>query len=275
MSNPKYKLLVLTDLSKSSTRALDNAVNLAKIIDGSIDVFHVLKPSDVAEYENQYSAMRTIDEERYSTKHKLRALVREIAKRENIKINASFRLGHLKSEVLDEIESTKPDIIVLGKRTKKLINFLGDSFTKFILKNFNGSVLISGKNTAIHTTEEMSLGLLNTTTADLPQGITADLQRLVKNPIKQFHVRKASEKNSEKAIPKAENVITYVFENSSNAMDNIATYVAKNNIGILCVNQQSKTNSRFKNLKTNIKEAIHKINVPILIVKNSSTIQLQ
>ncbi|WP_430411782.1 universal stress protein [Kordia sp.] len=275
MSNPKYKLLVLTDLSKSATKALDNAINLAKIINGSIDVFHVLKPSDIAEYENQYSAMRTIDEERYKTKQKLRTLVREISKRENIKMNASFRLGNLKNEVLDEIESVKPDIIVLGKRPPRFFGFLGDSFTKFILKKFNGSVLISGKNNTINAVEAMSLGLLNTTTADLPQGITTDLRRSIKNPIKQFHVRTETEKNTKKVASKTENVITYEFESNSSTMDNIATYVAKNNIGLLCVNQQSKTNSRFKNLRTNIKEAIHKINVPILIVKNSSTIQLQ
>lgn len=268
MSNQKYKLLVLTDLSKSATKAIDNAVNLAKIINGSIDIFHVLKPSDIAEYENQYSAIRTIEEERHKTRNKLRTLVREISQKENIKINANFRLGNLQSEVLDEIESSKPDIIVLGKRTPKLVNFLGDSFTKFILKNFNGSVLISGKENAVHATEAMSLGLLNTTTADLPQGITTELQRRIKNPIKQFHVGTAPNK-------KSENVITYEFENNSNVMDNIATYVSKNNIGLLFINHQTKENSLFKNITSNIKEAIHKINVPILIVKNSPTIQLQ
>ncbi|WP_046756192.1 universal stress protein [Kordia jejudonensis] len=275
MNNPTFKLLVLTDLSKSAAKALDNAVNLAKIINGSIDVFHVLKPSDIAEYENQYSAMRTIDEERYNTKNKLKTLVREISKRENIQIQASFRLGNLKSEVLEEIENAKPDIIVLGKRPPRIFNFLGDSFTKFILKNFNGSVLISGKNTAIRTTETMSLGLLNTTTADLPQGITTALRRRIKKPIRQFFVRNASEENTPETVSKAENVITFEFENSSNAIDNVATYVSKNNIGLLCVNRHAKKNSRFKNITSNIKEAIHKINVPILIVKNSSTIQLQ
>jgi len=189
-------------------------------------------------------------------------------------MNASFRLGNLKNEVLDEIENSKPDIIVLGKRTPSFLKILGDSFTNFILKNFNGSILISGKDNALNTTEALSLGLLNTTTADLPKGITTDLQRSIKNPIKQFHVRAKSEENAERTIAKVENVITYEFENSSNAIDNIAAYVAKNNIGLLCMNQQQKTNSRLKSLKTNIKEAIYKINVPILIVKNSSAVQL-
>lgn len=268
MSNQKYKLLVLTDLSKSATKTLDNAINLAKIINGSIDIFHVLKPSEVVESENQHSAIRTIEEERSKTRNKLRTLVREISQKENIKINANFRLGNLKSEVLDEIESLKPDIIVLGKRSPKLVNFLGDSFTKFILKNFNGSVLISGKENAIHATEAMSLGLLNTTAADLPQGLTTELQKRIKNPIKQFHVGTAPNKTSE-------DVITYEFESSASTMNNIATYVSKNNIGLLCVNRQTTKNSHLKNITSNIKEAIHKINVPILIVQNSPTIQVQ
>lgn len=271
MSSPKYKLLVLTDLSEACSTVMENAVNLSTIIDGSIDVFHVLKPSDIATYENQYSAMRSIDEERINKKVKLKTLVRKISKKTGVVINASCILGNLKDEAMERIEATNPDIIVLGKRTPKWVDFLGDNFTKFILENFNGSVLISGKENIVHTNEAMSLGLFNTTTADLPQEITQDLQRRIKNPIKQFHVRTDTEQNLEKN----KNVITYEFESGTSTMDTIATYIAKNNIGLLCMNQQSKENSHFKNFKSNIKEAIQKINAPILIIKHKPTIQLQ
>lgn len=274
MNTPKYKLLVLTDLSDASNVALENAVNLSKIIDGSIDVFHVLKPSDVSDYENQYSAMHFIDEERAHKKTQLKTLARKISKKEGVLINTSCILGNLKEETLKHIEAVKPDIVVLGKRSKKWVNFLGDSFTKFILDTFEGSVLISGKEKVLQPSEIVSLGMFNTTTDELPVGITSDLRKYSKNPIKRFFIRNEKEQIMRKAA--ARNVITYEFENGSNTMNNIAKYVAKNNIGLLCINpNQKKNKGRLRNLKYNIKEAIQKINVPILIVKNKSSIQLQ
>jgi nucleotide-binding universal stress UspA family protein len=271
MNTPKYKLLVLTDLSKASEKVLDNAVNLSKMINGSIDLFHVLKPADIVESENPLLAMYTIDEESYKVKSKLKKLVREISKREDIKVNASFRLGNLKSEVLDQIEAINPDIIVLGKQTSRFMSFLGGGFTKFILKNFNGSVLISGKEKIMSPSEAMSIGLFNTTGDELSLELTKDLQKRIKNPIKQFQMHSALEKN----IEKEKNVITYEFENGTQTIDTIATYVAKNNIGLLCMNQHPQKSTRIQDFKSNVIEAIHKINVPILILRNKSTVQLQ
>lgn len=274
MSTPKYKLLVLTDFSKACNIALENAVNLSKIIDGSIDIFHVLKPSDVAEYENQLSAMRSIDEERVNKKVQLKTLVRKISKETGININASCTLGNLKNETMERIEKIQPDIVVLGKRSQKWINFLGDGFTKFILDKFEGSVLISGKEKALQPSEVMSLGMFNTTVAELPAVITNDFRKHSKRPMKRFHVRNEKEQATEKV--NAENVITYEFESGSNTMDNIAKYVAKNNIGLLCINpHEKKSSGPLHNIESNIKEAIQKINAPILIVNNKPSIQLQ
>lgn len=274
MSTPKYKLLVLTDLSKACNIALENAVNLSKTIGGSIDVFHVMKSSDIAEYENQFSTMRSIDEERVNKKSQLKEIAKEIAEKSNITIRTHCILGNLKDEATEYIEAVNPDIIVLGKRTKKLANFLGDGFTKFILNSFEGSVLISGKEKALQPSEGMSLGMLNTTVDELPAVITNDLRKNNKSPMKRFHIRNEKEQMMQEA--NAENVITYEFENDSNTMNNIAKYVAKNNIGLLCINpHEKKSSGPLFNIQSNIKEVIQKINAPILIINNKSSIQLQ
>lgn len=273
MNTPKYKILVFTDLSEACNIALENAVNLSKIIHGSIDVFHVLKPSDIAEYENQFSAMRSIDEERIQKKAKIKALVQKISKKTGVTINASCILGNLKDEAMERIETLNPDIVVLGKRTPSFLNFLGDGFTKFILDTFNGSVLISGKEKIMNPSETMSIGLFNTSMDELSAELAKDLHKYSKNPIKHFYVRSEAETSTHKAT---ENGISYEFENSSNTINSIATYIAKNNIGILCIHSHAKKNKgRFQGLKSNFKQAIEKINTPILIVNNKSTIQLQ
>ena len=274
MNTPKYKLLVLTDLSKACNIALENAVNLSKIIGGSIDVFHVLKPSDIPEYENQFSTLHSIGEERTKKNIQLRNIAKEIAKKSNVTIRTRCILGNLKDEATEHIEAINPDIVVLGKRPQKLVNFLGDGFTKFILDTFEGSVLISGKEKALQPSEVMSLGMLNTTEDELPAVVTNDLRKHSKKQMKRFHVR--SEKEQVSQIAETENVITYEFESDNSAMNNIAKYVAKNNIGLLCINSNVEKNTgHLQSLKSNIKEAIEKINAPILIVNNKSSIQLQ
>lgn len=52
----QYKILVLTDLKDSPSTLLNNAVNLAKKVDGEIDLFSVQKFTDVVERESQLSA---------------------------------------------------------------------------------------------------------------------------------------------------------------------------------------------------------------------------
>jgi len=275
MNTPKYKLLVFTNLSETCNIVLENAVNLAKIINGSIDVLHVLKPSNVAEFENQFSAMRYLDEERMSKKVELKTLVRKISKEEGIEINATSILGNLQDEAKEQIDKINPDIVVLGKRTRKSFGFFGDDFTKSILNTFNGSVLISGKEKIMNLTEAMSLGMFNTTADELAVEITKDLRKHTKNPIKQFFLRTETNQELETTVQKNKNTITFEFD-SSNTMDNIATYIAKNNIGLLCMNSDTKKNKeRLLSFKSTIKEAIQKINTPILIVNNNASIQLQ
>jgi nucleotide-binding universal stress UspA family protein len=272
MNVPKYKLLVLIDLSEAGTIALENAVNLSKIIGGSIEVFHVIKSSSIKEHENQHTTMRNIDEVRVQKKAQLKEIARTVAKKSNAIIRTNCVLGNLKDETLARIKAVQPNIIVLGKRPRKWIDFLGDNFTRFIVKSFKGSVLISGKEASFRPSEIRSLGMLNTTAAELPTDMANDLQKYLKKPIKRFSIHTEGQTMQDTA----ENVITFAFENGSNTMNHIANYVAKNDIGLLCFNPHNKKASgRLKSLKSNIKGAVRKFNVPILIVNSSSSIQLQ
>ncbi|MEM6686020.1 MAG: universal stress protein [Bacteroidota bacterium] len=274
MSTPKYKLLVLTDFSKTCQVALENAVNLSKIIGGSIAMMHVLKPSDIAKSESQFTTMRSMDEMRIRKKSQLKTIAKDVATKFNISVTTHCVLGNLKEEVTAHIQQLRPDIIVLGKRKPKFIKLAGDSFTKFVINTFECSVLISGREKALRSSEIASLGMLNTTADELPLEMANDLRKHLTNPIKRFYVYNDTAATSAKKSP--EDVVTFEFENGSNAMNHIAKYVAKNNIGLLCFNPHPKKNSkRLRSLTSNIRDAIQNIHVPILIVNNKSTIQLQ
>ena len=61
MEKSQYKILVLSDLTKSTTSTLRSSASLAKMIDGNVEFFCVKKPTDIVEKENQLSAIRTIN----------------------------------------------------------------------------------------------------------------------------------------------------------------------------------------------------------------------
>lgn len=274
MNTSKYTLLVLTDLSRSCEAALENAVNLSKIINGIVNVFHVIRPSDIPECENQLAAMRCIDEERIRRKQQLKSLAHTTFKNTGVHIQTNCVLGNLKDEAKTYIEKIQPDMIVLGKRTQKWFQLQKDHFTRFVLDTFNGSVLISGKEKTIQPSEKMSFGMLHTVSDAFPSGIANDLRKLSKNPVKRFYIRNSKEIVNTNAFSEKE--IAYEFENSNTVMNTISDYVSKNNIELLYIQSETKnTTKRLQHITSSVKEAIHKINVPILIVKNTSSIQLQ
>jgi nucleotide-binding universal stress UspA family protein len=142
----KYRLLVLMDMTEASYIALKKAVNLAKALDGGIEVFQVKPPTDVSNYESQISAMRAVYEERNTARKKLKDLANLVSQEDNIPIICNLTFGNVKIEIRNHLENTRPDIVVLGKRRLKFINFLGDRITRFLLTRYSGAILIVGED---------------------------------------------------------------------------------------------------------------------------------
>jgi nucleotide-binding universal stress UspA family protein len=139
----KYKILVLADLNKSTSKILKSSVSIAKIVDADINFFYVKKPIEVVEKESQLSAMRTINREYFSIDKKIKSIIGPISEKYNVTINQAFIIGNIKNEIDKHIDKTKPDIIVLGKSKPKIISFFGDKITQFILEKHKGTIVIT------------------------------------------------------------------------------------------------------------------------------------
>lgn len=275
-SRVKLKLLVLLDLSRESYMVLRNAVNLAKTINGSIEIFYVKSPRDVVKCDNQLSAMSDIDEESYVIKKKLKNLANLFSQEENISIIFDFAFGNVKNEIVNRLEKTNPDIVVLGKRKKKPFNFLGDDVTQFLLSIYSGIILIGGEVKGLQSGIKYSIGFYNVILDDDNVEITKKLSKKATNPVKFFRVRKKSESNTENIIAKGlkiesnfENTIEYVFEEGSNAINALVDYVSKNNIDLLCMGRGSDKRdgtNRFIDAMSEVQKTIQKLNIPLLIM---------
>jgi len=259
MKKNKYKILVLSDLKNSPSAVLKSAISLANMIHGSIEFYHVKKPTDVVENENQLSAMRKINEDYNVTEKRIRELIIPLSKDYGVNINYKFSIGNIKSEISKQIEMMKPDIIVLGKRKSKTFNLIGDSITNFVLKKHKGGIMIAAAKNALEPNVEISLGVLNGVEGLQNMDFAEDIIGYTQKPLKSFKIVNNSNTAESLGNPSNMKTVEYVFEQGDNVIKNLSNYLAKSNINLFCLDRGKK----------NANEAlINKLNVSLLVTND-------
>lgn len=253
MLKKKYKILVLSDLKKTTVATLQSTVNLAKMINGDVSFFYVKKASDVVVRDNQLSAMRSINEQYNSTDTIISKIIKPISKATNTKIKHSFSFGNVKNEIAKQIEEQQPDVIVLGKRKSKMINIIGDHITDFILKNYKGLILITAKNGEVTPVNDLALGVLNEKKESFNLKFTEDLIKYSQQSIAPLTA--AEKGNREEESVNSKGAIDFVSEQGDNAISNISAYLLKSDINLLCVNRATK----------GVRNVINKTDVSLLL----------
>lgn len=262
----RYKIVVLSDLSKSSGTILKSTVGLAQMVDGDIELFHVKKPTDIVDSENQLSAMRTIHSKQRTTDKEIQSLIGPISKEYGMTIPYSFAFGNVKNEIDDFIKESQPDIIVLGKRKLRPFRLIGDGITEYILKIYDGVVLINTDKDVIAPNKEISLGSLNSANPFLELEFAEDLIKHSRMPLKSFKITKNA--SSAKKTPTAKDLetIDYVFEHNDSSIKNLSNYLLKNNISILSIDRARKDQDKGQKLSMpDIHSVIGRLDTNLLI----------
>ncbi|WP_458628434.1 universal stress protein [Winogradskyella sp. PC D3.3] len=266
MKNNTYKILVLSDLNKTASTTLKSSVSLANMIDAEIALFHVKKHIDIVDRDNQLSAIRTLNEEQNNTKKKIEALINPISKEYKVSIDYSYTFGKVKEEIRNYINSAKPDIIVLGQRDSSPLQLIGDSITRFILKEFKGIIMISANENALRPNEKMTLGVLNDSNKIFKSQFSKDLITHTTAPLKSFKIINSQKEISNTMTTHNNGMVEYVFEQNANTLTTLSSYVLKNNINLLCVDRtESKVNTTTNAVETSLKQVVNKLNVSLLV----------
>ncbi|MBU2940970.1 universal stress protein [Lacinutrix sp. C3R15] len=258
MENAKYKILLLSDLKNNHDLDLKSTVSLAKMIDGEITLFHIKKPIEVVERESQLSAMRSINEKHLITDKKIETIVKPIAKEYKVRIDYKLSFGNVKHEIESYIQENKPDMVVLGKKNGKKINFIGDNITEFVLKTYKGPVMIASNQDALQPNQEVSLGVLNTVDKSLNINAIQKLINKTKAPIKTFHITKGTNNEVSQNTTLNNNNFEYIFEESDKALESVSKYVSKNKINLMCLDKNNKTK----------RDIINTLNVSLLLTED-------
>ena len=75
MYKPDYRLLVVFDQSAEAFTALQNAIDLAKTINGAIDVLYINAWSNIFKTENQVALLRGLKETQQTVEIKIKKLI--------------------------------------------------------------------------------------------------------------------------------------------------------------------------------------------------------
>lgn len=251
----KYRISVLLDMSKSCVFVLTSALELAKQMDGAIEVFHV-KPGGTFQ-----KAQSKLNGNYESTQAEIEEIISQVGEQEQLPISYKQEYGNVKHRVRDYLALQKPDILVLGKRRPK-IGFFFESITDFVInQTYNTNVLILGEDDKFHTFKDINLGFFGTELEESDLEVIKDLKRDSEKPVRHFDI---SEDDSLKRIFPWNKTDSYKFSKSTNAMDGLVNYVSRTNTQLLCI--PKKGGKRFL-FKTNpIKTVIRRIKVPLLIL---------
>ena len=268
METHTYKIAVLSDLKDNTMTTLKSAVGLAKMVNGTIDFFHVKKPTDIVEIDNQLSAMRTINENYTTIENKMRSISESISDEYGMAINNGFTFGNIKNEISNFLKEVQPDVVVLGKRKSKMLNFAGDSITEFVLNTFDGVVMIASERNVLEPNMELSLGVLNSVEPSVNLDFTNDLMVHSKKPLKSFKIIDSSTAFSETTSSGKNKTIEYVFDQRDNAIKNLSKYLTKSKINLLCIDRERKNDADSNLYRTDIKKVINNLNVSLMFGSN-------
>ncbi|MEW7292139.1 universal stress protein [Aquimarina sp. 2304DJ70-9] len=254
----KYRMLVLIDLSKASENVLKNAVQLSKVLKGSLEVFYVKAPADVVSYENQYSAIRAIQEDTRRAQARLKKMIRKIEKEENVLITFQIAYGNIKNAIKEKIVKVQPDLVLLGKRKSKLINFLNHGITNFILKKCSANILIAGQDDKFHSYRDIMLGVYGSILQDEGIEVINDLNQKNTSPIRFFSVKNQDNKR-QAGLKQTKEGVSYVFSEGTNALDGLASYISRTNMQLFCI-------PRKYGIKASVRQMVDKLDIPVLFV---------
>jgi len=247
----KYRIAVLLDMSKNSAFVLTSALELAKQMDGAVEVFHV-QPS---------RASRQANPNYVSTQTEIEALINKMEAKEQLSISYKVEYGRVKHRVRDYLALQKPDILVLGKRRPKL-GIFGESITDFVINQTQSTnVLLLGEDDKFHTFKNINLGFFGNELKESDLEVIMDLTRNSDKPVRHFDI---SQDPSQKRIYPWHKTVSYQFPEGTNAMNGLVNYVSHTRTQLLCV---PKTAGKQIMLRSNpIKTVIRKTKVPLLIL---------
>lgn len=146
------RLLIATDLTDASQKAIDCAVAYAKKTEAEIILLHIFEIADVDEYAKQMMATNFLSRD---IKRQLQEAVKEIEDNEGVKANYLTKDGDLFGLIAEVLDETKSDILFLGTHGIHGVQHLTGSFLAKTIINTHKPVWVIQKQTPVKSYENV------------------------------------------------------------------------------------------------------------------------
>ncbi|HNQ27940.1 MAG TPA: universal stress protein, partial [Aquaticitalea sp.] len=261
-----YKILVLSDLKDPLMPVLKSAISLSKMIGGNIDFFHVKKPTDIVEIDNQLTAIRGINHVHNTIDKKIRDQIRPIADEYGVAIAHHFAIGNVRDQISKAIDAFGPDIIVLGKKKRKPISIIGDSIIQFVLNKCQCAVMIADNHNVPEPNKSGSFATINKVSDTFDLEFADALMKHVQQPYRSYKLVKKHAPLNVLEDGNDGRYIDYIFEQADNSIKNMSRYLSKSNVNLLYMDRPNKKTKEKPNmLEPNLIEAINDLKTSLIV----------
>lgn len=262
----KNNIVVLINLDKPEPNLVQNSINVARSMNAVVTFLFVKRGAEVVQNENHISALQTLTDTHLKLDGKMRELLDSYKQLTDIQLRSQITIGNLKNQIEKYLQKIQPDLVILGKKSKKALPWEGDRLTQFVVNKFEGMVLISSTDEVLELNEQLSMGLLSNLDSEFQNEFVADLIKTSAQPLRSFRIVN----NASDVRPSGPNpikTVEYVFDAGANAVKNLSTYVLRNKVNLLFADRDQVAQRSRKATATNMNEIIHELPSSLLLVK--------
>jgi len=186
------KLLVATDLSDASYRALQCATLHAKKFDSEIILLHIFEVADVDDSAKRMMASSFLNR---NIKRQLQEMIEEVIKNEGLKATYLTKEGELFASMCEAAKETEADILYVGTHGVHGVQHLTGSFIAKTVNTNKIPVWIIQKDTQLQAYKNLVVYIdeypeepLNAITLGLAQNFESNLHFVFSEPANAFRV---------------------------------------------------------------------------------------
>ena len=137
------KILVATDGSQYSDKALEYAVNIAKAFGAKLYIVHVVEEDKVALASSAIPITTNIIDDLVRIGNEILSRAREYARSRGIDAEVILARGNAADKILETADKINADLIIVGSRgLKGLARFLLGSVSERVVRHSNKPVLV-------------------------------------------------------------------------------------------------------------------------------------
>jgi len=261
---PKYRILVLTNFTRSSSHTLPMAIELAKLVQGAIDVFGVKPVKGLPSESSQVRVLRDLKKRKEVLQLKLKTRVEKFIQTQDIPMIYNAKIGHPVDAVREHIKLTKPDLVVLGNYHGMNSFWYRTTLLQTVLKCHRGVTLITRSKRFPSKQKALGLGFIGQFVDSHPM-----MQTLLKNAKGTHRLFRFSTQANVCKSEHTNELVTYYFETNLENYANYSKYIENDNVHLLCIKKQLLP---LKNCLTQQKRNLIKIlsltETPIMVFPN-------